>query len=269
MLDTRRQPSALVCALDDLVRGARLWRLWGRLGWQDIRRRYRRSVLGPWWITASAGVLIVLLGTLYGGLFRLQTAQHLPYVAVGFVVWTLLTSLVGDGCRTFLEARGFVHQVALPLSLYAYRMVWRSLLVFAHMAVLVPAVAAMYRVWPGWEGLLALPGLALVCANGVWMALAFGAITARYRDVPPMVESVMRVAFLATPIVWAPALLEGRAWLVNFNPFHHLLEVVRGPLLGEQPALASWLAVGVITVLGWSATLALFARCRARIAYWL
>ncbi len=256
-------------AVVDLIRGARMTRLWCRLGWQDVRHRYRRSMLGPWWITVGTGVMIVLLGALYGGLFRQRTVDHLPYVAAGLVVWGLIASLVTEGCGSFLDARRIVHQVALPLSLHAYRLVWRTLLAFAHSALLLPVVAVGFGVWPGWTGLLAVPGLAAICLNGVWVALVCGTLTARFRDVPPILESVMRLAFLATPIVWTPALLPERAWLVAFNPFHHLLEVVRAPLLGELPAAASWGAVGAITVLGWALALVLYARCRARIAYWL
>ena len=118
-------------------------------------------------------------------------------------------------------------------------------------------------------GLPALPRLAAICLNGVWVGLVLGSVAARLRDVPPIVESVMRIAFLAMPIVWTPELLSERAWLRAFNPFHHLVEVVRAPLLGELPAAEFWLAVGAVTVVGWAAALALFARCRGRIAYWL
>ena len=265
----REKPPLLARAVSDLVDGARMTRLWGHLGWQDVRRRYRRSVLGPWWITISMALMVALLGTLYGTLFGVSVRDHLPHVAVGLVVWGLLANLVSEGCRVFVEARGIVHQIGLPLSLHAYRLVWHNLLAFAHNAAVLPVVAVACGVWPGWTGLLALPGLAAICLNGVWVAIALGTATARFRDVPPIVESVMRVAFLATPIVWTPELLSERAWLLAFNPFHHLLEVVRAPLLGELPAADSWIAVGAITVAGWTAALALYARCRGRIAFWL
>ena len=262
-------PPPLARALADLARGARMTTLWGRLGWQDVRRHYRRSALGPWWMTVSTGLTIALLAALYGGLFRLPVDRYLPYVATSLVVWGLVAALVGDGCQVFVQARGIVHQTALPLSLHVYRMVWRNLLAFGHTAVLLPVVALGWGVWPGWTGWLAVPGLAAVYANGVWLGLVCGTATARFRDVPPIVGSLMRVAFLATPIIWTPELLSERAWLLQFNPFHHLLEVVRAPLLGEVPAAGSWLAVGAMTVAGWVGALAIYARCRGRIAYWL
>lgn len=77
-------------ALFDLVEGARLTHLWGRLGWQDIRRRYRRSTLGPFWITISMGMLVGVLGILYGGLFKVDGTDCVPYLTFGFVIWRLV-----------------------------------------------------------------------------------------------------------------------------------------------------------------------------------
>ena len=256
-------------ALADLARGARLWHLWTRLGAQDVRARYRRSVLGPFWITLSMGLLVVVLGGLYGRLFRVGVPDYLPYVAIGLVVWGLVSGLVTDGCNVFFGARRIIHDVGLPLSVLAYRMVWRNLLVFLHHAIVLVPVGLTFSAWPGWTGLLALPGLAAVCLNGVWVALFAGTVGARFRDVPPIVDSVMRIAWLGTPVIWMPALVPERGLFVRLNPFHHVLEVVRAPLLGTPPAAESWLVVGLVTVAGWAATLFLFARCRRRIAYWV
>lgn len=267
--ETPRRESRTSRALADLAQGARLWRLWSRLGWQDVRGRYRRSVLGPFWITLSMGLMVALLGALYGRLFRVGVPDYLPYVAIGLVTWGLVSSLVTEGCNVFFGARRIIHEVGLPLSVLAYRAVWRNLLVFMHHAAVLVSVGLVFSVRPGWTGLLALPGLAAVCLNGVWVALLAGTIGARFRDVPPIVDSVMRIAWLGTPVIWMPSLVPERSLFVGFNPFHHVLEVVRAPLLGAVPAAESWLAVGLVTVVGWTATVLVFARYRRRIAYWI
>jgi ABC-type polysaccharide/polyol phosphate export permease len=46
------------------------WQLWSMLGWNDIHQRYRRSALGPFWITISMAIFIVLLGFIYSKLFH-------------------------------------------------------------------------------------------------------------------------------------------------------------------------------------------------------
>ena len=103
----------------------------------------------------------------------------------------------------------------------------------------------------------------------MWVGLLFGVLSARYRDVPPLVASITRIAFFVTPIIWMPEHLPARAVLLEFNPFFHLLELVRAPLLGQVPGLVSWLAVMCVTFSGWLVTFALFLRCRGRIAYWI
>ena len=67
--------SQAILAFIDLIRGARSRHLWGLLGWQDIRRRYRRSLLGPFWLTISMGVLVGALGALYGTLLKVEVAE--------------------------------------------------------------------------------------------------------------------------------------------------------------------------------------------------
>ena len=262
--------SQFAFALFDIIEGARLTHLWGRLGWQDIRLRYRRSTLGPFWITISMGILIAVLGTLYGGLFRVSVPNYVPYLTLGFVVWTLVNGLITDGCTAFVSASSIIQQARLPLTVHVYRVVWRNLIIFFHNAVIFVGVAIIFSVEPGWTGLLAIPGMALLCLSGVWGGVLLGAFAARFRDVPPLIASIVRIAFFVTPIIWMPELLPKRAVMpLNLNPFYHVLEVVRGPLLGEVPSLVSWLTMIGITLVGGIATFALYVRFRWRIAYWI
>ena len=262
-------PSQAALAGLDLVQGARARHLWGLLGWQDIRRRYRRSVLGPFWLTISMGMLVAALGTLYGMLLKVEIADYAPFLALGFIVWTFISAVITDGCNAFISAGTVIKQVGLPLSVHVYRLLWCNLLIFFHNAVVFVIVAVIFGVWPGWTGLLALPGLALLCLNCIWAGLFLGIVSARFRDVPPIVASVVRILFFVTPIIWMPELMPGRAFVLDFNPFFHLVEVVRAPLLGKAPGMLSWAAVLGVALVGWIVTFEFFRRYRWRIAYWV
>ena len=262
-------PSQTVLALRDVVEGAGAFRLWGLLGWQDVRQRYRRSTLGPFWLTISMGALVGGLGVLYAGLFKMDVADYLPFVAAGLIVWGLVSGLITEGCSVFIDAEGTIKQVNLPLSIYVYRVVWRGIIIFAHNIIIYVAAAVFFSINPSWIGFLALPGLLLLCLNGVWMGLLLGLMSARFRDVPQIVASVVQVTFFLTPIIWKPELLPGRAFMLDFNPFFHFVELVRAPALGQTPGLVSWLAVLGITLGGWLVTLLMYRRYRWRIAYWV
>ena len=262
-------PSQAALALQDIIGGACAFRLWGMLGWQDIRLRYRRSTFGPFWLTMSMGALVGGLGLLYANLFKVDVADYLPFIAAGFVLWGLLSDLINEGCTVFIDAEGIIKQVNLPLSVHVYHMAWRNLVIFGHNAIVFIVAAVLFSIQPGWAGLLFLPGFALLCLNGVWIGLLLGLVSARFRDVPQIVGSVMRIAFFLTPIIWKPELVPDRAYLLDLNPFFHFMELVRAPVLGQTPGLVSWLAVLGITLGGWLATLLTYRLYRWRIAYWI
>lgn len=257
-------------AWQDLVDGVRQWRLAGTLGWLDIRLRYRGSVLGPFWLTLSTAVMVAALGFLYSTLFKMELHDYLPYLAASLVLWNFLAALVGDACGCFQQAEGMIRSMRMPFHLHAFRVVVRNVLVLGHNVVVVFVVFAIFGVWPGWAGLLAVPGLALWLLAGLASCLLLGSVCARFRDIPPIVASVMQIAFFVSPIIWKPELLTGTAaTLLPLNPFYSLLEVVRGPLLGQAPALGIWLAAAGYTLALSAVAWWLFARARGRLAFWI
>jgi lipopolysaccharide transport system permease protein len=256
-------------ALSDMVSGLGLWRLWVRLGWNDIRQRYRRSLLGPFWLTASMAIMVISLGFLYAELFNTPINDFLPFLCVGLLVWNLIAGFITEGGTLFTGAESYIKQIKLPYSVYVYRSAWSKLVIFAHNFVIYFGVIIYFAIWPGATALLAIPGLMLVIFNGALANLCIGIISARYRDVPQVINSAIQIVFFVTPIFWKPELLKGRSYITDFNPFFHLLEIVRAPLLGTMPTAKNYLAVLLITLINIAVAGAFFARYRARIAYWV
>lgn len=260
----------LKLALDDIRQGFRRRDLWLLLGWTDIRLKFRRSLLGPLWLTISTAIMLVALGFVYGALFKMDLKQYFPFLAAGIVTWSLISSLVIEGCQTFIGSESMIKQIRLPFTVHAFRVVWRNILVFLHNVVIVIAVLLIFGQWPSASSLLyLLVGLAFIVLNGVWVCLLLGLICTRFRDMPPMLSSLVQLVFFVTPIIWHPSLLAGRQRIVNFNPFYHFIELLRAPMLDMAPGAITWLAVSVITVVGWLVTLLVYWRYRRRIAYWI
>ena len=261
--------NASAMALNDTVSGASLWRLWGRLGWNDILQRYRRSLLGPLWLTASMAVMVVALGILYAELFKIPVDTLLPYLSVGLIVWTLISSFLTEAGTLFTGSESYIKQIRLPYSVYVYRSCWSKLIIFAHNIIIYFGVLLYYEIWPGAIAILALPGLLLVLLNGALMSLYIGMVSARFRDIPQLIGSFVQIVFFVTPIFWTPDLLKGRTFVLDINPFYHLLEIVRGPLLGTTPSIENYFAVTLVTLINAVIAGAIFIRFRARISYWV
>jgi len=258
----------LARARADLVDGLARWELWGTLGWRDIRQRYRRSTLGPFWLTISMGVMVAALGLVYAELFGHTLADYLPQLALGLIVWSFISTPIVDGCNIFIGSEGVIRQLRAPLSVHVFRMMWRNLIILAHNMVIYVVLALVFRIWPGPAALLAVPGLFILCLNAMWTALLLGLVSARFRDIPYMIASVIQLLFLVTPIMWSADQIANRL-VVELNPFYHLIELVRAPLLGAVPGPATWAVAIGVTAAGWLVTLAFFIRFRERIAYWI
>lgn len=253
----------------DVAEGAARWELWGMLAYSDIRHRYQRSVLGPFWLTLSMGVMIGTMGFVYARLFHTLASAYLPFLTLGFITWGLVSGIVIDSCTVFTGSEGIIRQVRAPYSTQVFRMLWRNLIVLAHNMLIYVLIIALYAIQPGYVAVLAVPALVLICLNGLWLGMLLGALSARFRDLPPIVFNVMQIFFYITPIVWKPNELAAYPAIVALNPIHYFVELLRAPLLGTVPPLATWLVVCSITVLGSAGTFVFLARFRGRIAYWL
>jgi lipopolysaccharide transport system permease protein len=256
-------------AVADLIEGIARWRLWFRLGWNDIAQRYRRSVLGPFWLTASMAIMVATLGVVYAELFNQPMEQFLPFFCVGLLVWNLIASYLIEGGSLFTGSESYIKQIRLPFSLYVYRASWAKLIIFFHNFVIYIGVLIFFRIWPGMVSLLAIPGLVLVVLNGTIANLTIGIVSARFRDIPQVINSVVQILLFLTPIFWMPSSLKGHAYITDFNPFYHLVEVVRAPLLGSAPTSANYLAVLLLTLFNVAIAGLFFTRFRSRIAYWI
>jgi len=256
-------------AVADLVDGARMWRLAWTLGWLDIRLRYRGSMLGPLWLTLSTAVMVVALGVLYAALFRMDLHEYLPFLALSQVLWGYISTLTSDACTCFTQAEGIIRSIRMPFFLHALRTVIRNILVLAHNVIVIVVVFAVFSVWPGWHALYALPGLALWLIDSLAICLLLGAVCARFRDINPIVMSVMQIAFFITPILWKADQVGRYGAYLPLNPFYSLLEVVRRPLLYEPLPLKVCAAALIYSVLLCGLTWAIFLRARGRLAFWV
>jgi lipopolysaccharide transport system permease protein len=265
-----RAPRRAERALADLGEGLARWRLAAALARLDIRNRYRGSVLGPLWLTLSTAVMLAALGLLYSALFRIPLAEYLPWLAVSLILWNVIAQAINEGCACLTTAEGVIRQLPLPYSVHAMRCVIRVAIVAAHNLPLVAVVFAIIGVVPGWEALLTLPGLALLALNAFGAAVLLGMLCARFRDIGPIVGSLMQLAFFLTPVIWKPALLDpASAALLPLNPFHALMETVRGPLIEGGGSPWAWLAAVLWTAAHLGVAAAFFVRFRGRIAFWV
>jgi ABC-type polysaccharide/polyol phosphate export permease len=243
--------------------------VWGALGWHDIRQRYRRSVIGPFWFTLSTFIMIGVLGLLYSELLNQDIVTYLPYLGIGMVLWQYLSTSIIEGANGFIGAGYLIKQIRMPVTTHICRVVWRNFCILLHSLPVVVLFSLALGNRPGLSFVLVIPGLFLLLLCGVWMGVILGILCLRFRDALPIVTNILQVAFFFTPIMWSPSLLKDRAWIAHYNPLYHLIEIVRAPMTGEPIEAVSWMwAIGLIVV-GFALAQSLMKKTRHKLSYWL
>ena len=267
----RRSTRRFYPAAAELLSVMRRWQQWGTLAWADTKFRYRRTTLGPMWITVSLAATIFSVGILYGTIFGGDLSQYLPYFAVGMIVWTYLSSSITEGCLIFIQASSLITSIPVPLVLNVYRMLAGALIVLAHNAVLIGFVWLIFP-WPiGWVTLLAIPALALDTLALLGIILTCAIVCTRFRDLHQIVSNVLQLLFFLTPIMWLPSSLRGEQlkFFIHLNPFYYLIEVVRSPVLGIAPDITVWIVVALIALAMLAMGTSFYVHFRHRVAFWL
>jgi ABC-type polysaccharide/polyol phosphate export permease len=244
--------------------------LWLALGMQDIRQRYRRSLLGPFWLTISMGVMIGAMGPLYGALFKYNAASFIPHLALGLIFWGFIAGQIGDFGEAFSNSTNYLRQMKLPLSMFVFRVMCRHSIILAHNILVFVVVWALLPVHLNMSLLLLPFAVIVVLVNLFWIGCITSIFCTRYRDMQPVIGNLVQVMFFVTPIIWkAEQLSPERQHLIHLNPFFYLLELLREPLLGMTPAPDIWIRAIGMAVVGSALALFMLGRLRHRVTYWL
>jgi lipopolysaccharide transport system permease protein len=256
-------------AVADLLEGIACFRFWGRFGLSDIRQRYRRSVIGPLWLTISNGISVATIGVLWTVIFKADAASFIPHFCLGVICWTFISGSLNEGSLAFTSTTHIIRHVKYPYSAYIFWVLWRNIIIFGHIFLVFVGVALIFSIYPTKTTLLFPVGLLLNIINLAWVMLFLGLVSARFRDVPPIVGTLLNILFFLTPVIWRREQLGAYQYLINLNPLAHMLEVMRAPLLGVAPPAISWVVLVAMAAAGWTVVFFLFARIRHRIPYWL
>lgn len=262
-----------VLAWRDILDGFGKWRIWLMLAYHDIKLRYRRSVLGPFWLTLSMAITVYSMGYLYGHLFRSDIINYFPFVVGGMLAWSFISTVLIDLTETFSNGvDNIIKQIKMPYSLYVHRVVARNLIIFFHnVFVMLPVYLFFSQAAKiDYYTLLLIPNLIFIYLTAFSFGLIFAMLGSRYRDISQMIKSLVQVIFFVTPIMWSPNLLPAnKMFLVLLNPVYSFIQLIRAPLLGQVPTFTNYFIALSVMGAGMFIAFKLFTRCRARIIYWI
>lgn len=255
--------------LNELIRGLMSHEQWAYMALQDIKLRYRRSMIGPWWVTLSTSIMIMMLGFLWSNIFNQSIDSYLPFFAIGFVIWSWMSSQILDATAGLFQFQSIIKQIKLPMPIFTLRLNMRQLIVLAHNSFIILFVLIFLCPDLHWISLIAIPNLMIIQINLTLLSILISIFCTRYQDMAQVVNVATQIIFFFTPILWKIDSIKNKTYLAEWNPIYHWIELIRTPLLGSFPTLTdylwSWFSVVILFVL----TTYCLGRYRSRIAFWL
>jgi len=259
----------LALGLQDLRQALLSSPKWLYLGLVDIQLRYRRSIIGPWWVTISTGIMVGTLGFLWSKIFASDIQNYMSFFAIGYVIWGWMSAQILDASLGFSQFESTIRQISQPFHIYILRLLVRQALILLHNFVIVLIVLLFVGKGIPLTSLISIPAIILVQLIIFFLSVTIAIFCTRFQDMVQVVASLMQIIFFLSPILWEPGALKGRAYIAEFNPVYHWLEIVRTPLLGGFPSLTSWLWSLGSLLLAILLSFFFLGRYRSRIAYWI
>ncbi|MGB9153010.1 MAG: ABC transporter permease [Alphaproteobacteria bacterium] len=255
--------------LADILRTLKMPRLILYMAWSDVRARYKRSILGPFWITISTAIGVVGMGFIWSELFHMERAVFIPMLTIGLILWQFMSTCIGESTSIFYKQANIIRNLNLPISIHPAQLILRQLINLAHNFPLFIIVALILGCKFDWQTLMFIPGLLLVVLNLYWMSLMIGTLGARFRDLEYLVAMVMPLLMFLSPVMYRPNALPSIGKYMWFNPLADMIEIIRYPLLGQPTPEFIYIINIAMLLVGGTLSFILFNAKRNRIAFWV
>jgi len=256
-------------SIEDFSAISKYWRLWIHLGWNDIQQRYAGSFIGPFWITLSMIIFIGAFSLVYGRLFHQPLQTYVPFLTAGILLWTYITAIIAESCDMFVNSREYINSMNLPYSIFLYRLIWRNIIILTHNAIVFIIIMAIFSIPINLNTLFFIPGFTLLTIALAATATLISLIATRYRDIPPIINSIIQIAFFVSPITWMPSLIGIKSKIILYNPITHFLDITRSPLLGKSPSTQSFEICIILTIIIFCLASYAYGAKRRLIPFWL
>jgi ABC-type polysaccharide/polyol phosphate export permease len=231
---------------NSILRG---WNL-GRL---DLKIRYRRSILGPIWLSISYLVTVVFLSFVWTKVFNQNIENFIWYFSIGLLLWSYLVGVINSSFMLFNENAGVLLNINIDKDVLISRNLAREVYVLLHLLLVLIIIALFAK--PNLDLIevgMSCIGLFILTIILYNLSYLVSILVLRYRDTKEIISTLINLLYYVTPILWPIENLKGSEYLYLNNPFFHLVNIVRAPLVNGlywHKSIAVSMAILILTIL--------------------
>ena len=258
--------------MKELIESLKYIRLVKLLTYLDFKRKYRRSIIGPFWTTISTGLTVVLITFVLGRAIINDNINYLLYVAIGMVVWSYISIVIAESNDVILLNESIIKQIKIPFYVFTMRLMGRNIILMLHNLILIPLCYILYPFELSMSQMESLVGLILLSINLFFISSMVGFVSIRFRDIGQLISSGLPLIFYATPIIWTEEninSLTGIGFILKLNPLYYFIDVIRSPLMGNDVNFVSYVVILSFTLINIIMSSLLYKYSKNKVAYWL
>lgn len=235
----------------------------------EIKERYIRSVIGPFWITLSMFFVILSIGIVFNYLFQQNISDFIPYLAIGLIIWSFIQACFTEATKILKDNYSIMNNQNVNLNFFVLRVIFRNLIILLHHLIIIIFIFFYFSLKLNFF-ILILPLSILVTLFFLFYLIKIiTIISARYNDMEQVIVSILTFAFYLTPIIWKKKFLIEYEYLLNFNIFYHLINIFRAPLLNEDNYFLSLIVIISTTFLIYLLNKFKFKKYEKKIIFWI
>ncbi len=225
----------------------------------NLRTRYKRSLLGLAWTLLNPLVTMVVTTIAFSRVFRMSDAAYPVYVLSGILLWTFFAQSTTVAMHGLVwSGSNLLKRVSLPRTIFSVAAVLTGAVNLLLGLIPLLGIMLLTGTWPT-PALLFLPVALLIALTFVLgTALFFSAVAVFFTDVIEIFQAAVMTLFYLTPVLYPARIVPPElSWALTLNPMTHILETFRAPIHGgrlpDGATLATAAGVALLSLLvGWT-----------------
>lgn len=236
----------------DLTFALQRWRFWTFSAFLNFRNEHRKSRLGILWEIVSLAFVSAALTLVWAQVLGKEpNFIYFSYVFYGLGIWQLISRLVDRGASTFTRNAHLLNSRKLSLTVLALEESTLCLFRFLSVLPFLILVSCFFSGASILNLILFSLSIMMICLTGLFFSLSFGVFSFFFQDLLHITNSIMRIGFLVTPIIWEVSRLGANQHLIYLNPFFPFLDLSRSLLMGRSVADETLYFAGFIFLFMW------------------
>ena len=221
--------------LKDFLRCFFNFRYWSYFTLINIKIKYRDSIIGPFWNVISSTILILALSFGYSSFLNPADLQNfIYYIALGIFTWIFISSCLNEGSSVLESKKNIILEKNINIKFFILELIFCNFIIYLHSFIVIFILFIISDTHLTIYFLLSLLGLLIILLNLIFFINIIMILSPIFRDIKKIVENLMIIFFFSTPIIWSEEIMRPKLkFLLNFNPFYHLISIFRDPLLNK------------------------------------